>query len=169
MTSSIKNIAFIDGQNLHLGTSEEGWNIDFKRFRIYLQEKYKVDEAYYFLGFLKEEFQDLYENLQKAGFILVFKEHKENYCGKKKGNVDTDIVFEVMKKVVDENFQKVLIISGDGDYKKMIDYLIRKEKFLKILFPNQQSASSLYKKITQKYQANLVDIRRNIEYKKKEP
>ena len=38
------NLAFIDGQNLHLGTKEEGWKVDLIKFRIYLKEKYKVEE-----------------------------------------------------------------------------------------------------------------------------
>ena len=44
------NIAFIDGQNLHLGTKASGWSIDHMKFRIYLKEKYKVAEAIYFMG-----------------------------------------------------------------------------------------------------------------------
>ena len=37
----------------------------------------------------------------------------------KKGNVDTDIVFEIMKNLIDnKRFDKVVIVSGDGDYKK---------------------------------------------------
>jgi hypothetical protein len=42
------NYCFIDGQNLHLGTLEEGWKIDTKKFRIYLKDKYKANNAYYF-------------------------------------------------------------------------------------------------------------------------
>ncbi len=43
------NIAFIDWQNLHLWTSSENWKVDFKRFRIYLKEKYLINEVYLFL------------------------------------------------------------------------------------------------------------------------
>ena len=60
------NIAFIDGQNLHLGTKEGGWSVDHKKLRIYLRDKYKVVEAYYFLGFVSQNQQDLYDKLQKA-------------------------------------------------------------------------------------------------------
>jgi len=44
-----ENIAFIDGQNLHMGTASENWQIDFKRFRIYLKDKFKIKRVYYFL------------------------------------------------------------------------------------------------------------------------
>ena len=89
-------------------------------------------------------------------------------AGKKKGNVDTDIVFEMMKNLIDNNeFEKMVLVSGDGDYKRLVDYLIKKDRFLKILFPNRQFASSLYKKLGNKYFVNLdrEDIKKKIEYK----
>ena len=107
-----------------------------------------MGEAYYFLGFISEDVQDLYERLQKAGFILFFREHSSALKGKKKGNVDCDIVFNVMRKLVEnEPFEKAFIVSGDGDYKKLVDYLIKKGRFGKMLFPNEEYASSLYKSL----------------------
>ena len=85
--------------------------------------------------------------MQKARFIVLFKEHNSNLLAKKKGNVDTDIVFEAMKNLVDNNFDKIILVSGDGDYKKLVEYLIKKNKFKKILFPNKKFASSLYKNL----------------------
>lgn len=146
--NSSENIAFIDGQNLHLGIKQSGWAIDHEKFRVYLKEKYRITEAYYFLGFVSEDQQDLYDKLQKAGFILSFREHSAALRGQKKGNVDCDIVFSIMKKLVDnESFGKVFIVSGDGDYKKLVDFLIKKERFAKMLFPNREFASSLYKSL----------------------
>ena len=78
------NIALIDGQNLHLGTTSAGWKVDFARFRIYLRDKFSVTEAYIFLGFLDETNQKMYRKIQKAGFILEFREHNQNMKGKKK-------------------------------------------------------------------------------------
>jgi len=97
MKEKEKNIAFIDGQNLYLGTN--GY-IDAKKFRIYLKDKYNIEEAYYFLGYIIEKEQDLYDNLQKFDYILSFREHSPLLKAKKKGNVDTDIVFSVMKKLL---------------------------------------------------------------------
>jgi uncharacterized LabA/DUF88 family protein len=165
------NLAFIDGQNLHLGTTNTGWKVDYKRFRIYLKEKYKVDEACYFLGFVSEEQNDLYIKLQKTGFILLFREHSSQMMGTKKGNVDSDIVFETMRRLLDESseFEKIVLVSGDGDYKKLVDYLIKKDRFLKILFPNKKFASSLYNKLGGEKMDFLdrADIRSIIEYKKR--
>lgn len=44
------NYAFIDSQNLNLGVQDLGWQLDFKRFRVYLKEKFHVRRAYLFLG-----------------------------------------------------------------------------------------------------------------------
>ncbi len=53
--------AFIDSQNLNLGVSRDiigrdgkilykGWKLDYKKFRLYLKNKYGVSEAYLFIG-----------------------------------------------------------------------------------------------------------------------
>ncbi|MCC6323288.1 NYN domain-containing protein [Candidatus Nomurabacteria bacterium] len=157
------NLAFIDGQNLYLGTRQDNWSVDLAKLRIYLKEKYHIVEAYYFLGYLQEENDDLYKEIQKAGFIVLFKEHNQYALTKKKGNVDTDIVFEIMKNLVDNNeFDKVVLVSGDGDYKKLVEYLITKNKFNKILFPNKKFASSLYKKLGSEFYDYLENLKAHI-------
>ncbi|MDO5481203.1 MAG: NYN domain-containing protein [Candidatus Saccharibacteria bacterium] len=90
--------------------------------------------------------------------------------GKKKGNVDTDIVFTIMSKIVDkEQFDKVVLVSGDGDYYKMVKYLIEKGRFAKVLAPNRHSTSSLYRPFTPRYVdfLNNTGVKNKIEYKKK--
>ena len=158
MRKKVNNYAFIDGQNLYLGTKEKGWSVNHTKLRKYLSDKYNVTQAYYFLGFVSEKEQDLYDNLQKAGFILSFREHSPALKGKKKGNVDTDIVFHIMKTLYrKEDFNKVILVSGDGDYKLLVEFLIEEKKFEKILFPNFKRASSLYKKITKKLLRKITD------------
>jgi|SRR3989344_4749121 len=155
MNNESKNYAFIDGQNLHMGTAKrevDPWKIDLARFRVYLEKKYNVTKAYYFLGFVQEENQDLYEEIQAAGFVLIFREHNPAMLGKKKGNVDSDIIFQIMKKMYKkEDFNKIILVSGDGDYKLVVDFLIEENRFGKILFPNRKFASSLYKELGSEY------------------
>lgn len=165
----MNNYAFIDGQNLHLGTKTDGWTIDLARFRVYLREKYQVSIAYYFLGCVSNENDSLYDAIQKAGFILKFRDHNPAMIGIKKGNVDTDIVFEIMRSLIDETeLSKIILVSGDGDYRRTVDYLIKKDHFLKILFPNKRY-SSLYKALSNQYGILLStpDIRKKIEQKKR--
>ena len=161
------NIAFVDGQNLHMGTTldiQNPWKINLTRFRIYLEKKYKVKTAYYYLGYTQDKYKDLYEEIQKAGFILQFRKHNTAMISKKKGNVDTDIVFDIMKKLYHhENFDKIILVSGDGDYKSLVDFLIKENKFEKILFPNRKFSSSLYKDITGKYFSYLEHSKHKIQ------
>lgn len=158
----MRNVAFIDGQNLYFGTKEENWELDFKKFRTHLKDKYKVDEAYYFIGYVDENYQDLYDNLQRAGFIVQFKKHHHKLKSLKKGNVDTDIVFSIMRHLIEEDFDRIVLVSGDGDYKRLIDYLIKKNKFERIIFPNKKFASSLYKRMEPRCYSYLSNVKGKI-------
>jgi len=133
-----------------MGTAKreiDPWEIDLVRFSCIPQGKYSVDKAYYFLGYVQETNQELYEEIQNAGFVLIFREHNPAMIGKKKGNVDSDIIFHIMKKMYKkEYFEKIILVSGDGDYKLAVDFLIEENRFAKILFPDRNRASSLYKK-----------------------
>jgi len=168
MSKEEKNLAFVDGQNLYMGTTKgvPSWKVDLAKFRSYLFEKYNVETAYYFLGYLNEGNEELYDEIQKAGFVVKFREHNTKMLGKKKGNVDSDIIFSIMKKMYrKEVFDKIVLVSGDGDYKMLVDFLIEEDRFKKILFPNKEFASSLYKKITRKFFDYLANIKHLIEYK----
>jgi len=134
------------------------WKIDLLRFRVYLAQKYKIRTAYYYLGYVNDEHRDLYEQIQSAGFILVFKKHNIALAELKKGNVDSDIIFSIMKRLYKkENFEKIILVSGDGDYIQLVDFLIEENKFEKILFPDRKYRSSLYKKLSNKYFSYLDD------------
>ena len=158
-----RNYAFIDGQNLYQWLN---WNLDYKRFRIYLKDKYKVEKAYYFLWFIQKE-SDMYEKLQDSGFILVFNNKWEKLKSSKKWNIDTNLVFQAMKKLIEDDFDNIILVSWDWDYKMMVDYFIEKNKFLKILFPNKKYASSLYNELTNKYYYHIDNSRQKLEYKKR--
>ena len=153
------NRAFIDGQNFYRGVSATApeWQLDYARFRRYLREKYKVDEAYYYIGYYSSSNESLYDNLQRAGFILRFRERVEEMITNKKGNVDTDIVFGIMRSIADnDDFDKVVLVSGDGDYYRTVKYLVDKDRLEKVLFPNFKFASSLYyRQLSPKYYATL--------------
>ncbi len=173
----MNNYAYIDGQNLHLGTKgldDNSWRIDLMKFRVYLREKYNVEKAFYYLGYVQEgiKIEHLYEIIQSAGFILMFRQHNAAMIGKKKGNVDSDIIFSVMKRVCkDKDFDKIVLVSGDGDYKMLVDFLIEEQRFEKILFPNRKFRSSLYKEIGAPFFAYLddEDVKRKIQHVETKP
>lgn len=159
MTTKERNIAFIDAQNLHLWTASEDWKIDFKRFRIYLKDKFHIEEAYFFLWFINDDHKEMYRKIQKAGFILEFRDHNSNMLWKKKWNVDVDIVFEVIHRLLEEDdFNKIVLVTWDWDYIQLVKYLIQKERLKRILFPNSKY-SSLYKPFKDLYWMNLSEER----------
>ena len=71
MVEALVNYAFIDSQNVNLAIRGQGWVLDFKRFRRYIQDKYQISKAFLFIGYVPQN-QDLYTGLQKDGYILVF-------------------------------------------------------------------------------------------------
>ena len=74
-----------------------------------------------------------------------------------------------MKNVLDhEKLEKIVLISGDGDYKKLVEYLIKKNKFKKILFPNKKFASSLYKELGSEFYDYIENIRSYINLNRNE-
>lgn len=155
------NIAYIDGQNLYIGTmsADIPWQVDYVRFYKFLERKHNVAEDYYFIGDRQERQAKLYQNLQRAGFTLVFRMHNEEMISCKKGNVDTDIVFSVMRDLYEGRFNngKVVIVSSDGDYARMVSYLARINKLQKIIFPNYKNSSFLYTTLDNKYKIHLDD------------
>lgn len=164
----MNNYAFIDWQNLNLGVRWESWVIDYEKFRIYLKDKYKVKKAYYFIWYVQDENNKLYTMLQEAWFIVVFKKQLLNMTTSKKWNIDSDLIFYVMEKLIEEpnKFDKIVIVSWDGDFKILVDYLMKKDRLLKVLFPNKKFASSLYKDLTNKYFDYMIHLKTKIWFKK---
>ena len=53
---------------------------------------------------------------------------------------------------------RVTAAPGDGDYIKMVKYLIKKNRLAKILAPNHKSFSSLYKNMIDNSFYDFLDI-----------
>ena len=146
--------AFIDSQNLNLGIRASGWRLDHNKFRLYLRNKYNVDKAYLFIGYVEGN-EDLYNNLKEAGFIVVLKETTEYEVDGKpmvKGNVDAELVLYAAAKTYN-NYDQAIIVTGDGDFACLIEYLEEKGKMGKLLVPNRHFSSLL-----RKYNSYIVRI-----------
>jgi uncharacterized LabA/DUF88 family protein len=177
--------AFIDSQNLNLGTQRMGWKLDWRKFREFLDKKYGVTHAYMFIGYMSEN-ESLYEYMHELGYLIVLKptvdvtpqqesgqkseaspgtkpkdgEEKEKERPAVKGNVDADLVLYAMKEL--PNYDKAIIVSGDGDFLGLVEYLQQQGKLAHILTPNWQY-SSLFKP----YEPQIVrldQLRRQLAY-----
>ncbi len=136
------NYAFIDGQNLYQSVKEQGWKMDYTKFRIYLKEKYKVEKAFLFIGYIAEN-RELYKELQNSGFILKFKPVLHMEYGLKQGNVDADLVLNIMRYYPE--YVYAVIVTSDGDFDTTVKYLRKKNKLCILLSPNIKKCSALLK------------------------
>jgi len=149
------NYAFIDSQNLNLGVQKLGWKMDWRKFRIWLEEKYGVTHAYMFIGYMAEN-ESLYELMHDHGYLIVLKptleikadaaaasdpEHKDDQKPVIKGNIDADLVLYAMKEYA--SYDKAVIVSGDGDFFGLVEYLADQKKLLKLFTPNQRYSTLL--------------------------
>lgn len=164
--------AFIDSQNLNLGTGKDlvknnkviykGWKLDFKKFRKYLSDKFRVQKAFLFIGFIKEN-QKLYKALKSYDYELIYKPTVSDKFGKTKGNVDAELVLHA-SAIQYKNYDKAVIVSGDGDFYCLHEFLEKNGKLKAIIIPNRKSESSLLIKF-QNYKLFLVRDKDKIEWK----
>ena len=158
--------AFIDSNNLHLGVLSQGWKLDWRKFRQYLRNKYNVNKAYLFIGQVAGN-ETLYAFLQESGYILIFKptlEHQQQDKVKIKGNVDAELVLHSMIQY--KNDDKAVIVTGDGDFHCLVEYLEEKGKLLKILAPTNHYSSLLRKFNNKNYIVRIDLLRGSLEQKK---
>jgi uncharacterized LabA/DUF88 family protein len=159
----VLNYAFIDGQNLHKGIQELGWNLDYRRFRTYLKDKYAVEKAFIVMGYVATN-TDLYTALQSYGYTLIFKPILTYKDGRVKGNCDADLVLNVMTRI--EEFAQAVIVSGDGDFFCLIKYLKDRNKLRMILVPDENNYSALLKPFAAGWLASINAKRKKLEYMK---
>ena len=157
------NYAFLDSQNIYLSIKAQGWQIDWLRFRVYLREHYGVSKAYLFIGYVEGN-NHLYSMLQSAGFICIFKPTLKYKDGTVKGNVDAELVLQTMIEIT--NFDKAVIVSGDGDFYCLVDHLLKENKLKTVLVPNRNKYSALLKKFAKKNIAFMNDLKNKIAKKK---
>ena len=136
--------AFIDSQNLNLGVQSQEWELDFNRFRVFLKDKYQVKKAFLFIGFIPK-YKTLYTFLKKSGYNIIYKPVLEQKKKSQpiKGNVDAELVLHTMIEF--NNYDKAVIVSGDGDFHCLVEYLESKSKLLKLIVPNRRYSSLLRK------------------------
>lgn len=165
------NYAFIDGQNFFKSVQElenelESLEVELalSEFRTHLSEKHGVGLAYYFIGYVQRN-QSIYNRLKRQGYTPQFKEvatHEDVI----KGNVDVNLTLQAM---IDYNdYSKAVIITSDGDYACLAEYLHDKGKLECLIASSRGGCSHLLRKLHSKIQIfYLDDIMRDL-YKRKE-
>ncbi len=157
-----QNFAFIDQQNLYIELKKCGWIIDYVKFARYLKEKYSVKRAYMFLGYIKGN-ERLYDALNESGFECIFKPTmiKE---GAIKGNCDSELILHAMRLF--PMCDKIVVVTSDGDFRCLVEYLIFHNKLKQLLVPNGRRYSALLKSFRE-YTGYLNDMEKRL--KKESP
>lgn len=159
--------AFIDGQNLYKSVEEQKWKLNYQKFRIYLKDKFNVQKAFYFIGYMKE-MKWLYELLKKTGYIPIYKKilyYDPNDLEKTKGNIDAELVLHTM--IHYHEFSQAVVVAGDGDYYCLVEYLNKTNKLRSIIIPNKKKYSALLRDFGNK-RFFLSDERKKLEFKSSE-
>jgi uncharacterized LabA/DUF88 family protein len=161
MESQKINIAYIDAANLDKAVKGLGWQLDYSRFRVWLKDKYSVEQAYIFIGLIPKH-KSLYTYLSQSGFTLVFKEvvyQKGNIVPK--GNCDTDLIMQAMEDFYEGRLEKAVLVASDGDYAPLVKKLYKKRRFETIISPAlPKKCSILLKKLGVKIA--YIDDKRSI-------
>ncbi|KXK25740.1 MAG: NYN domain protein [candidate division WS6 bacterium OLB20] len=153
--------AFIDSQNLNISIQEKGWKLDWTEFRKYLGEKLGVTKAFLFIGYVPGN-ETMYSILQQQGYILIFRPTVDSDSGVK-GNIDVELVLRAMIEY--PNYDKAVIVTGDGDFHALIDHLDSHGKLKTLMIPNKERYSSLFKRFESKMDF-ISTKRRTLEYKR---
>ncbi|MFT4532482.1 MAG: uncharacterized LabA/DUF88 family protein [Candidatus Saccharimonadales bacterium] len=144
------NYAFIDSQNLNLGVQRAGWKMDWKKFRQFLTDEYGVEKAFMFIGYIPDN-ESLYQQMKDAGYLVVLKPTVDMFMTEEelkdekhvtKGNADAELVLYSMIEL--NNYDQAVIVSGDGDFYCIVEYLAQKNKLKALLAPNLHY-STLYR------------------------
>lgn len=161
MMSDENNYAFIDTQNLVLGVKKLGWNIDYVHFRKFLKQKYSIQKAYIFVGYVESQSR-LYQFLTACGFIVIFKKIIYKPAEKIKGNCDVDLTLRVC--IDFWNFDRAVLVTGDGDFYSLVLTLQSAHKFKALLVPHRENCSSLYRDLSSEEKIYIEDYKETLIY-----
>ena len=151
MRKELNNHAYIDANNLFRGINSLGWKLDYKKFRRFLSDRHGVNKAYLFMGFIPEN-EDLYRKLEDWGYVLVFKA-VVRHDGVIKGNCDGELILQAMADAClgsSDPFEKAVIVTGDGDFACLINYLEPRGKLAMVISPAVIQCYILLKRATMK-------------------
>lgn len=142
---SKNSIAYIDASNLKFGIEQSGWNLDYKSFRSWLRDKFGVSRAILFMGLIPNNFE-LYNYLQSIGYDISFRPTITSKDGRTKGNVDGELILTIARDFYENNLGSAVLVSGDGDYHCIVEFLKEKNVPIQIVSPNRKYLSLLLKR-----------------------
>ena len=135
--------AYIDMQNIYKSFYREtNWKeLDWKKFYIFLTNKYRTKKIYLFLWYIKNQ-ERFYNRLKEWWYELVFRQ-VTTINWKIKWNVDTELTLQVISDI--HLFNKAILITSDWDFVSVVKKLNQEWKLYKLLSPTYRHCSMLLK------------------------
>ena len=123
---------FIDGANLYATAKALGFDIDYKRLLKEFQTRGKLIRAFYYTALIEDQeyssIRPLIDWLDYNGFAVVTKPTKEfiDALGRRKvkGNMDIELAVDAMEMA--EHLDHLVLFSGDGDFRSLVEAVQRK-------------------------------------------
>jgi uncharacterized LabA/DUF88 family protein len=132
MISNEKTALLIDGANLYSATKALGFDIDYKRLLKEFQSRGYLLRAFYYTTLIEDQeyssIRPLLDWLDYNGYSVVTKLAKEftDSQGRRRvrGNMDIEIAVDAMELI--GHVDHVILFSGDGDFRCLVEALQRK-------------------------------------------
>ena len=130
---------FIDGANLYSAARALGFDIDYRRLLKVFREKGRLVRAYYYTALVEDQeyspIRPLIDWLDYNGYTMVTKPTKEftDATGRRKikGNMDIELAVDAME--LSEHLDHIVLFSGDGDFRSLVDALQHKGKRVSVV------------------------------------
>lgn len=160
----IKTYAFVDASNIIYGARAEGWLIDQKKLLQYLKSKFGVSKVFFYYGQDSKNIkqQKFLKRLEQFGYVLRIKEIKR-YGTKSKANCDVDLTMDVLLKI--KEYQRAIMLTGDGDFLPLIQYMIKQGKEVVIIASPKSTAREIREFVKHSF-INFGNLRYFIERQK---
>jgi len=136
---------FLDGANLYATTKALGFDIDYKRLLGYFKAQGRMVRALYYTAISEDQeyssIRPLIDWLDYNGYTMVTKPTKEytDALGRRKikGNMDIELAVDAMELC--DHLDHIVIFSGDGDFRSLVEAVQKKGKRVTIISTLQTS------------------------------
>jgi uncharacterized LabA/DUF88 family protein len=130
---------FIDGANLYATAKTLGFDIDYKKLLQHFRGKGQLVRALYYTALAEDQeyssIRPLIDWLDYNGFTIVTKPTKEftDAQGRRKikGNMDIELAVDAMQLA--DSLDHVVLFSGDGDFRSLVEALQQKGKRVSVV------------------------------------
>ncbi len=158
---------FVDGNNMFYAQQKNGWFFDPRRVLDYFKTEPNTTlvNAFWYTGLKDPQdqrgFRDALISLGYTVRTKILKEYYDDNSGRysQKANLDIEIVVDMFNTV--EQYDRVILFSGDGDFERAIELLLSKNKHITVESTEWMIAREL-RNATDRY-IDLNDMREQIE------